>query len=129
MLRGLRVLAPLLVLASSACARSGNGEGDDEVTPIHAPVSVDVTNHYALPVEVYVFGSGITHRLGTVHPGMDGRFVVPQNLVGGGSISFEVRPGGDARPFQSGAVLLAPGSAVDLMVSPQLFNSTVTLRQ
>jgi hypothetical protein len=125
----LRVIVPLLLLASSACARAADDEGEDEATPIHAPVSVDVTNQYALPVEVYAFGSGITHRLGTVHPGMDSRFVIPQNLVGGGSVRFEARPGSDARPFQSGEVLLSPGSDVQIMISPQLFNSTVTLRQ
>ena len=129
MLRGLRVLVPLLLLASSACARSADGEDDAEATPIRAPVSVEVTNQFALPVEVYVFGLGITHRLGTVHPGMGGRFVVPPNLVNGGSVRFEARSGSEARPFQSGEVLLAPGSVVDFMVTPQLFNSTVTLRR
>jgi hypothetical protein len=124
-LRGLRVLIPGLLLTASACAHSGGG---DEPQPTRTPVSVEVSNQNALPMDVYVLGSGITHRLGTVHPGMDGRFVVPQNLVGGGSVRFEARPTGEGPPFRSGDLLLAPGAAVDFVIGARLFNSTVTRR-
>lgn len=79
-------------------------------------------------MEVSALGSGINHRLGTVHPGMDGHFVVPQNLIGGSSVRFEARPSGDGRPFLSGDILLAPGAVVDFVIGAQLFNSTVTRR-
>jgi hypothetical protein len=128
-IRGWRVLVPALLLVGSACARASEGEADGGTDPAHAPVSVEVRNQYALPVEIYVFGSGITQRLGTVHPGMNARFGVPQNLVGGRSVRFEARAGDDSRPFQSEDMLLAPGTVVDFAVSPQLFNSTVTLRK
>jgi hypothetical protein len=124
MLRGLGVLASALVLTVSACAHSGGSE----VRPTGSPVSVEVTNRHALPMEVYALGSGISQRLGTVHPGMDSHFTVPQTLIGNGSVRFEARPTGGGQPFRSGDILLAPGSVVDIVIAAQLFNSTVTQR-
>lgn len=122
MLRGLRVMVPALLLTASACAHGG------AAAPAAGSVEVAVTNQNALPMEVYAIGSGINHRLGTVHPGLGGHFVIPQNLVGSGSVQFEARPSGGGRPFRSGEVLLAPGSLIQFLIAPQLFNSTVTRR-
>jgi len=123
-LPGLRVLVPALLLAVSACAKSGDGE----VEPNNSPVAVEVSNDFALPMGIYVIGSGITHRLGTVDPGMNAHFTLPQNLVGGRSVRFEARPTKEGRPFQSDDILLAPGTIVDFAIAAQLFNSTITLR-
>jgi hypothetical protein len=123
MLRGLGVLVPGL-LTVWACAHSGGGEG----RPTDHPVSVQVTNRHALPMEIYAVGSGITHRLGTVNPGLSSHFVLPQNLISSSSVRLEARPGVSGQPFRSGEILLAPGSVVDFVVAPQLFNSTVTRR-
>jgi hypothetical protein len=79
-------------------------------------------------MEVYALGGGSFHRLGVVHPGMDGTFYIPQNLAGGGSVRLEARPGGTGQPFRSGDLLLLPGSVVDFIISPQLFSSTATVR-
>jgi hypothetical protein len=117
-------LLPALLLTASACAHSAGGE----VQPTDIPVYVEVTNQHALPMEVYALGSGITHRMGTVHPGMGGHFVVPPNLIGNGSVLFEARPSGGGQPFRSGDLLLSPGAVVDFAIAPQLFNSTVTRR-
>ena len=122
--RALGVLVPGLLLTICSCARSGGGE----MHPAVDPVSVEVTNRHALPMEVYARGSGISHRLGTVYPGMAGRFVVPQNLIGGSSVRFEARPSEHGRTFLSGDILLVPGSVVDFVIAAQLFNSTVTRR-
>ena len=124
MLRGLGVLVPGLLLTVCACARSGGGEA----APSAGTVEVSVTNRNALPMEVYASGSGINHRMGTVHPGMGGHFVIPQNLVGSGSVQFEARPSGGGQPFRSGEVLLAPGSLIEFQIAAQLFSSTVTRR-
>jgi hypothetical protein len=124
MLRGLRVGVPALLLTVSACAHSGGGAA----APAAGSVEVAVTNQNALPMEVYASGSGISHRMGTVYPGMNGQFVIPQTLVGNGSVLFEARPSGGGRPFRSGEILLAPGSLVRFQIAPQLFNSTVTRR-
>ena len=124
MLRGLRIV-PALLLTASACAHSSGGEA----APATGSVEVTVTNQNALPMEVYASGSGINHRMGTVHPGMNGHFVIPQTLVGNGSVLFEARPSGGGQPFRSGEILLAPGSLIQFLIAPQLFNSTVTRRQ
>jgi hypothetical protein len=123
---GLWVVVPALLVTASACAHSGAGGG----APAPAPGTVEltVTNQNALPMEVYASGSGISHRIGTVHPGMNGQFVIPQNLVGNGSVQFEARPSGGGQPFRSGEILLAPGSMIQFQIAPQLFNSTVTRR-
>jgi hypothetical protein len=123
----LRVIVPALLLTASACARSSGGEAAP--VPGSARVEVEVTNQNALPMEVYASGSGITHRMGTVHPGLDGHFLIPQTLVGSGSVQFEARPSGGGQPFRSGEILLAPGAFIEFQIAPQLFNSTVTLRQ
>jgi hypothetical protein len=123
-LRRLGFLIPGLLLTASACAHSGGGE----VQPTDSPAYVEVTNQHALPMEVYALGSGITHRMGTVNPGMAGHFVVPRNLIGNGSVLFEARPSGGGQPFRSGDLLLAPGAVVDFAIAAQLFNSTVTRR-
>jgi hypothetical protein len=120
----LRIVVPALLLTASACAHSGGGEA----APAAGSVEVSVTNQNALPMEVYATGSGINHRMGTVYPGMNGHFVIPQTLVGNGSVRFEARPSGGGQPFRSGDLLLAPGALVEFMIAAQLFNSTVTRR-
>ena len=128
MLGGLRLLALALFLTASACAHSGGGEAKPEIRETGIPAYVEVDNQHALPMEVYAFASGITQRLGTVHPGMASRFTVPPNLIGNGSVRFEARPSGGGQPFRSGELLLEPGSVVDIRIAAQLFNSTVTRR-
>jgi hypothetical protein len=120
----LRVVIPALLLTASACAHSSGGE----TAPAAGTVEVAVTNQNALPMEVYASGSGINHRMGTVHPGMGSHFVIPQNLVGNTSVEFEARPSGGGQPFRSGGILLAPGSFIQFVIAPQLFSSTVTRR-
>lgn len=124
MLPGLRLLFPVLLL--SACGLSG---GANDAAPSAGSVEVRVSNRHALPIEVFASGSAINHRMGTVHPGMNANFVIPQNLVGNGSVQFEARPsGGGGQPFRSGEVMLAPGALIEFHIAPQLFNSTVTRR-
>jgi len=125
MLRGLRVVVPALLLTTSACAHSGGGNGPQ---PTEGQVYVEVANQHALPMEVYALGSGITHRMGTVHPGMTSHFGMPQNLIGSGSVRFEARPSGGGQPFRSGDLLLAPGAIVEFTIAAQLFSSTVPRR-
>jgi hypothetical protein len=125
-LRALLVVVPALLLTATACSHSSGGE--EEPHPAGSPAYVEVVNQHALPMEITVFGSGSSHRMGTVHPGMSGHLVVPPNLFGNGSVRFEARPSGGGQPFRSGELLLEPGSTVDFVIAPQLFNSTVTRR-
>jgi hypothetical protein len=125
-LRRLWMLVPGLLLTASACARGG---GDEAPLPNDSPVRVEVTNQHALPMEVEAVGSGARHRLGTVHPGMAAHFPVPQNLIGAGGVELLAHPNASRQRFSSGPLLLAPGTIVDLVIAPQLFNSTATLRR
>jgi len=123
-LRSVWALVPCLLLWASACAKGGA----DEPRPSDSPVRVEVTNQHALPVEIYAFGSGISQRLGTVDPGMDAHFVIPANLTRSGSVELQASPTASSQRFRSGALLLAPGTIVELNVAPRLFSSTATLR-
>ena len=117
-----RWVVPTLLLTVSACSRSTAGAP----APAAGTVEVSVTNHNALPMEVSASGSGINHRMGTVHPGMSGHFTIPQNLVGIGSVRFEARPSGGGQAFRSGDMMLGSGSLIRFVIAAQLFNSTVT---
>jgi hypothetical protein len=123
-LRRVWALAACLLLGAFACAKGGA----DEPGPNDSPVRVEVTSHHALPVEIYAIGSGITQRLGTVDPGMDAHFVIPANLTKSGSVVLQASPTASSQRFRSGELLLAPGTIVELIVAPQLFSSTATLR-
>lgn len=122
------MLVALLSLAGAACARGGT-ESEAEPRPDDSPVRVEVSNNFALPVEIYAVGSGITRRLGTVHPGMNAQFPIPQSLLGGGGVELQARPTTGDQPFRSDPILLAPGTIVQFMIAPQLFSSTINLRQ
>jgi hypothetical protein len=121
-MHGRWLLVTALLWSAPACSHSGG----DQPTPATGSVKVEVNNLNALPMEIYASGSGISHRLGTVHPGMDGHFVVPPTMVGNGSVVFEARPSGGGQPFRSGEILLAPDALIEFNIGAQLFNSTVT---
>ena len=121
MLRGIRYLIPGLLLAGVACGGPKTVPGPEE-----SPVRVEATNNNALPVDLYAVGSGITFRLGTVHPGMTGHFTVPPTMVGNGVVEFQARTNTNA--YRSGPIMLSPGKVVDFGIGAQLFNSTVSLR-
>jgi len=119
------VLALLLPLAGSGCARGG----PETPEPAASPVRVEVVNNYALAMEVDVVGAGVSHRLGTVHPGMVGHFVVPPGMIGGSSIEFLAHPSANERQVaRSGPLLVNPGRVVEFVITPRLFNSTATIR-
>lgn len=125
--RRLWVVIAVLALAGAACAKNA-GSDTDEPQPQLAPVRVEVVSHYALPMEVFVTGAGSTFRLGTVAPEMTRTFTVPQNLLAKGTAEFRAQPTARGPVFRSGEILLSPGAFVDFMITPQLFNSTVTIR-
>lgn len=128
-MRGWPTLVLCLILTAPACARGGAEKEEDTPAPNDSPVRVEVTNDYALPVDIYAVGSGVNQRLGTVHPGMSGQFPIPQNVVSGGTAELRAEASGARQPFRSGPLILAPGTIIEFRVMPQLFNSTVTLRQ
>ena len=124
MLGRMLALIPGLVLCAMACGKGGT----ESPGPSKDPVRVEVTNRHPLAVEVYAFGTGIERRLGIVEPGLKASFVVPPNLTTSGDVELQVSPAASNQRFRSGPLLLAPGSIVDLIVTPQLFSSTATIR-
>ena len=126
MLRSSLATTVALILASSACGRSGRS---DEPKPERSDgrVYVQVINRNALPMEVSALSGGINHRMGTVHPGMSTQFFLPQNLSNS-SVRFEARTSGGGQPFRSGDLQLVPRAIVQFTIASQLFSSTVERR-
>lgn len=113
-----------LLLAASACGHPPSSEAGPKIPPAR----VEVSNNYALPLEISVFGGGTLHRLGLVNPGMSSRFEIPPSLIRAGSVEFQANPSVSNQRYRSGELLLSPGSVVDLVIASVLFNSTATLR-
>lgn len=113
-----------LCLTAAACSH-GSGK-PQEPAPTEPPVNIEVTNNFALPVEIYASSGSITQRLGTVHPGMVSHFVIPHNVVSTGSVEFQARPN-NGRMFRSSSELVLPGAYITMIVTASLFNSTVNV--
>jgi hypothetical protein len=121
------LLAPLVLAGPLGCG--GRKPAPEAVEPQAEPVSVELKNEFALPVELFAEGSGASFRLGVVHPGMTGRFTVPLNVTIGGSTEFILTTNSQAvAPWRSGPMLLAPGSIVDVVAANKFFASTAVIR-
>lgn len=119
------LLSVVAMLLLPGCSKAGAGE----VEPYSSGARsyLEVTNHFALPVEIVITGSGSSYRLGTVHPGMNAHYTIPQTFGNGQLIQFSaVAPG--QYPYRSADVLVQPGMIVDMDVSSVLFNSTAVIR-
>ena len=117
-----------LVVFSAACSY-GPGAAGDATRPNDpgGAVQLHVTNNTGGPMEVYAAGSGTLYRIGTVHPGLAGRFVVRPTMVVNGTLEFVARSGNG--PFlRSGRILLGPGDVVDFDLTPSPVTSTATVR-
>jgi hypothetical protein len=126
--RGAGTLMAVLVLASSACAY-GLGPAAD-TRRAHDPggaVQLNVTNHSGGPMEVYAAGSGTFYRIGTVHSGLAGRFVVRSAMIANGPVEFVARSG-NGPLVRSGGILLAPGDVVDFALEAHPVTSTARVR-
>ena len=122
------MLYGFLLLAGAACRR-GNDEPALASDPVLAPIRIEVQNNHALPIEIFVDGAGIHHRLGTVHPGMSATFQLPPAMIGNGSVEFLAVSSANRQPNRTGPILLSPGAVVDYTIGQVLFNSTATVRQ
>ncbi len=95
-----------------------------------APVTVYVTNNYAMPMEVYAANGSTTSRLGTASPGLGRRFMLRESLMAsGGQIEFLAGTTGDGYQVRSGPLLLEPGDTVDFTIATNLVGSRATVRQ
>lgn len=92
-------------------------------------VVVYVTNNYEIPLEIYAAGSGTEYRMGLVHQGAQGRFVLRQAmLTSGGQVEFVARPTGFGPRISGGVLLLHPGDVVDFDIATNLAGSHAEIR-
>ena len=125
--RRLWILIAVMLIAGQACRRASD-EAPLPADPLATPIQIEVKNNQPLPVEVFIVGSGVNHRLGTVHPGMAAHFEVPAGMVGNGSLELQANANDNRQPARSGPLLLSPGAIVDFVVNRPPFNSTATIR-
>jgi hypothetical protein len=78
-------------------------------------------------MEVYAAGSGTTYRIGTLHPGLSGRFRVRPTMTVNGPVEFMARSG-NGPLVRSGRILLAPGDLVEFELEAHAVSSTATVR-
>ena len=116
-----------LLLAGASCAHRRGTAADAGAQGVENPVHLNVTNHYTLPVDVFVVAAGTTHRMGTVHPGVPSHFVLREAMVINGPVELVAQPAGTELPVRSGPLLLAPGDVVDFEIESHLINSTATV--
>lgn len=127
-LPGRVIFSAAVLLASSACAYGVGAAGAaGQAYDTRRPVQLQVVNQSGVPIEVYVVGAGTAYRVGTVHPGLEGRFVVRPAMVGNGAVEFTARFA-DGRVVRSGPMLLAPGAVVDFALTPHAATSNATVR-
>ena len=124
MLRATWILIMAVAGASTACAHGHAGAGD---SPAAGSATLNVSNHYGQPVEVFVTSAGASYRLGTVSPGIDSRFVVRSTTIRNGPVEFVAVPGAGEVPVRSGELVLAPGNVVNFNIADHLSNSTTTV--
>ncbi len=116
----------VVLLASSACA-VGMGAGSAAGTGAARPVQLQVTNTSGGPIEIYATGTGTSYRVGTVHPGLTGRFVIRPTMVSNGAVEFTAHS-----PVwgtvESGPMLLRPGDVADFALTPYTATSRSSVR-
>jgi hypothetical protein len=125
MVRGWMVPALCGLLVLAGCRRA-----NPDLPAPDAPVHLVVSNGYGQPMEIFVSGEGIDQRMGIVNPGMTGRFIVPRNLVGIGSVEVRAVPPGAARSNQVarvGDLHLSSGVVIEFEIATPLFNSTARI--
>jgi hypothetical protein len=124
-MKKLMIAAAASLLTCGACAHAGAGARyAPDVEPQNEPVRVHVTNNYALPVEIYVTGSGMVRRLGLAYPGLPSNFEVPQSMFeGGAEVEFLAQPSGYGRLVRAFPLTLVPGDVVDFVVMTNLLGS------
>ncbi len=118
-----------LLAAAPACSRAPGPGGPPSVQPVAAPVRVEVTNRFGLPVDIYAYGANSSQRLGTVNPGLRAQFVIPPALLASGSLELRAVTGTADGPASSGTLLVTPGDVIEFQVGSQLFNSVTNIRR
>ncbi len=121
--------APTLLLACTAallvagCSLLPHHKHDDQSADEEQPaqdVGLHVANHNWSDIVVFAVRGSSRMRLGDVTTGAQADFVVPRNMVIGGSLTVLLHPIGGPRDFSTGPILVAPGQEIDLRVENSL---------
>jgi hypothetical protein len=131
-MRPISLLLAGLLVAGTGCSRSNPSASDANATSPSAPrIGVHVMNHYSVAMEVYVIGSGITHRLGLVSPGIDRDFMLPETLAHTGAVEFMAQPSGAVAPGQNVRtvqVRFSSGDSLEFEIATNLVLSRANIR-
>lgn len=92
------------------------------------PVSVEVTNHNVLDVNVFAVGGSQTARLGTVSTNATRTFEIPRSLYVATGLRFLLDPVGSVEGILTDQLQVTPGDTVSLTVMPLLSSSTTSVR-
>lgn len=92
------------------------------------PVSVEVTNHNVLDVNVFAVGGSQTTRLGTVSTNATRTFEISRGLYVASGLRLLVDPVGSLEGTLTDEVQVFPGDTVTLTVMPILSASTTSVR-
>ncbi|MGH7563970.1 MAG: hypothetical protein ACREK5_06070 [Gemmatimonadota bacterium] len=104
----------LFLAVAVACASA------EERRAATGPVSVQVTNHNYLDVNIYTVAGSTTDRLGTVTTNSEVTFELPRYLPLSGGVRFLVDPIGSSDAYLSDDVLVSPGDVIQLVVQSRL---------
>lgn len=128
MRRGSWLVVVGVMVLGAACAHRGATTDTSGADASDRSIRLNVTNHYALQVDIYATAAGTSYRMGTVAPGIDREFVLRPGMVGLGPVEFVARAAGTEPPVRSGELVLAPGDVVDFQIGEHLVNSVATVR-
>lgn len=92
------------------------------------PVSVEVTNHNFLDVNLYAVGGSQTIRLGTVTTNATQTFEVPAGLPLSRGLRFLVDPVGSRSAYLSDEIIVSGGDVVSLVIQSNLGLSSTSIR-
>jgi len=92
------------------------------------PVSVEVTNHNVLDVNVFAVGGSQTARLGTVSTNATRTFAIPRGLFVSTGLRLLIDPVGSVQGTLTDEIQVFPGETITLNVMPLLSASTTTVR-
>lgn len=116
-----------LLLGNSACAFGAGAAVDNTAGGPARPVQLQVTNTSGGPIEIYAAGSGTSYRVGTVHPGLTGRFVIRPTMAANGAVEFTAHSSVWGT-VSSGPMLLRPGDVADFALTPHTATSVASVR-
>jgi alpha-amylase len=93
-------------------------------------VVVNVTNNYAIAMEVYAVGAGTSYRMGIVSPAIPRRFVLRRAMLASDrQISFVAQASGYGPRVQTEPIRLQSGDViVDFEIATVLIGSRATIR-